>query len=125
MKMPYGERGILWTLVLAPVLWSAHFLFSYVTAAVYCAKAAETASMVPVRVAIAVYTVVALAGIVAVGLHGWRRHAHHGQGRLPHDRDLVADQLGLIGFSTLLLAGLSAVATVYTALPALFIESCR
>ncbi len=125
MKMPSGERETLWVLVLAPVLWSVHFLFSYVTAAVYCAKAADTASMLPVRVAVAVYTVIALAGIVAVGVRGYRRHAHHGEGRLPHDRDLVEDQLGLIGFSTLLLAGLSAVATIYTALPALFIENCR
>ncbi len=125
MANPHGERGTLWLLVLAPVLWSVHFVLSYVTAAVYCAKAAETAPMLPVRVAVAVYTIIALVGIVAIGMRGYRRHVHHGEGRLPHDRDLVADQLGMIGFATLLLAGLSAVATIYTALPALFFESCR
>jgi hypothetical protein len=119
------ERGNLWLLVLAPTLWALHFLVSYVTAAVYCAKTADTTFLLPVRIAVAVYTLVALTGIVAVGLRGYRRHRHVGEGRLPHDRDVVADQLGLIGFSTLLLAGLSAVATVYTALPAVFIESCR
>jgi hypothetical protein len=119
------ERGNLWLLVLAPTLWALHFLVSYVTAAVYCAKTADTAFLLPVRIAVVVYTLVALAGIGAVGLGGYRRHFHTGEGHLPHDRDVVADQLGLIGFSTLLLAGLSAVATVYTALPAVFIESCR
>lgn len=118
-----GERGTLWLLVLAPTLWSLHFLLSYVTAAVYCAKAADTTAMLPVRVAVAVYTVIALAGILAVGLRGYRRHSQAGD--LPHDRDVVEDQFGLIGFSTLLLAGLSAVATIYTALPAVFIETCR
>jgi hypothetical protein len=104
-----------------------HFLLSYVSAAVWCAKIGQaSASIGGVRTAIAIYTAVALAGIAAAGLAGYRRH---GQGRgletTGHDFDTPEGRHRFLGFATLLLAGLSAVATIFTALPAVFIETCR
>lgn len=123
------SRESLWVLTLGPAIWALHFLLCYVTAAVYCAKLAgpelfDPQPLGPVRLAIAVYTVLALLGIGWVGAHGLRHH-RHGDAALPHDAATAADRYRFLGFATLLLCGLSMVATIYVALPALFIGSCR
>jgi hypothetical protein len=76
------------------------------------------------RAAIAVYTVFALFGIAAVARVGYRRH-QYGGASAPHDLDTPEDRHRFLGFATLLLAGLSATATVYVALTAVFIGSCN
>jgi len=97
---------------------------SYLTGAIWCAKfAGADGPFVTVRTAIAVFTVVAIAGI---GLVGWSGFRHHRRGAepAPHDADSPEDRDRFVGLATLLLAALSAVATVYSALAAVFIESC-
>lgn len=122
---PAERRESLWILTVSPTIWAAHFLLSYVTAAVWCAKAADrAASLAGVRTAVAVYTAVALAGILVTAWCGYRRH-EHGTAAVPHDFDTPADRHRFLGFATLLLSGLSAVAVVYVALSAVFIGSCR
>ena len=114
----------LWLLTASPVIWAAHFLLSYGTASVWCAKVAGPGgSLGGVRVAIAVYTVVALAGIGMIGWGGYRRHSH-GDASVPHDDDTPEDRHRFLGFSTLLLSALSAVAVIYAALVVLFFRSC-
>jgi hypothetical protein len=44
---------------------------------------------------------------------------------VPHDDDTPEDRRSFMGFATLLLCGLSAVAVVFVALPARFLEVCR
>ena len=112
----------LWLLIVGPVVWIAHFLLSYVTAAVYCAKADGT-GLAPVRLAVGAYTALALIGLVATGVHAMRRTesgetATRRQGR-------AADRRRFIGSATALLCGLSGLATLYVAIVALFFESCR
>lgn len=114
-------RENFWMLVVAPLIWAAHFLLSYVTAAIWCAKVGG--SLGEVRTAIAVFTAVALAGIGFVGWRGYRRHRLD-SAAVPHDTDSPKDRHLFMGFATLLLSGLSAVATIYVALTALFVESC-
>ncbi|HEX2163706.1 MAG TPA: hypothetical protein VHM02_07140 [Thermoanaerobaculia bacterium] len=122
----------LWLLAIGPGLWAAHFLACYLTAAIWCAKAAPgaaggawtAAALGPVRWAVAAYTAAALAGIGGVLWHGWRRLAP-GAGEGPHEADTAVDRERFLAFATLLLSGLSAVATVYTALAAVFIGDCR
>ncbi len=111
----------LWQLAVSPAIWAAHFLLSYVTAAVWCAKIGG--SLTEVRTAIAVYTAVALAGIAFVGVRGFRQH-RLGAEPLPHDFDSDEDRHRFIGFATLLLSVLSAIATIYTALAAVFNRTC-
>jgi hypothetical protein len=119
------ENESVWTLTLAPALWVAHFMACYVTAAIFCAKvAAPGGSLGSVRIAIAVYTAVALAGIGMIGRDGLRRH-RVGLETEPHDFDSAGDRHRFLGFATLLLSGLSAVATLYVALAAAFIGDCR
>ena len=119
------KRERLWILTVGPVIWAAHFLLSYVTVAIWCAKVAGRDGLLgDARAAIAVYTVLALGGIGYAIWRGYRRH-RRGRGRPPHDQDTPADRHRFLGQATLLLAVLSAVATVYTALAAVFIDTCR
>lgn len=112
-------------LAVSPTIWAAHFLLCYVTAAVWCAKQPTAlASLGGVRMAIGVYTVLSLAAIALVGWSGYRAH-RFGNAELPHDEDSPQDRHRFMGFATLLLSGLSAVAVVYTALVAVFIETCQ
>jgi hypothetical protein len=109
-------------LALAPAIWAAHFLLSYMTAAIWCAKVAgPDGALGGARSAIGVYTVVALAGI---GVAGWIGYRKWRSGSGSHDPDTTVERRRFIGFATLLLSGLSAVATAYVALAALFIETC-
>lgn len=122
---PPEKRESLWILTVSPTLWAAHFLLCYVTAAVWCARVVgREGSLDGVRAAVAAYTAAALAGILVTAWRGYLRH-EHGTAAVPHDFDTPADRHRFLGFATLLLSGLSAVAVVYVALSAVFIGSCR
>lgn len=119
-----GEES-LWVVVASPAIWAAHFLLSYATAAIWCAKVAPPGgSLLPVRIAVAIYTALALAGIAAFGWRGLRHHREGGSPP-PHDRDTPQDRSRFLGFSTLLLSALSAVAVLYAALVVVIVRSCR
>lgn len=114
-----------WLLPASPVIWAVHFMASYITAAIWCGKiVGPYGTLGPVRTVIAVYTVIALAGIVLIGYAGLRRH-RHGAASLPHDDDSPEDRHRFLGFSTLLLSGLSFVAVCYSALAVAFVEGCQ
>lgn len=112
-------------LATGPAIWAAHFLATYVTVSVWCARFAGAGGpLAPVGLPILLYTVAALAAIGAIGWSGYRRHGY-GAETLPHDMDTPADRHRFLGFSTLLLAGLSALATIYVAWSTTFFEVCR
>jgi hypothetical protein len=139
------DKGSLWLLTIAPTIWAAHLLLSYITAAVWCARfAGPGAALGGVQAAIAWYTAVALIGIAVVGWEGFRRHSYPDPEQSPeagagpsttlraggteattHDLDSPEDRHRFLGFATLLLAGLSAVAVLYAALAATFFDTCR
>ncbi|MGH7960786.1 MAG: hypothetical protein ACRERD_03030 [Candidatus Binatia bacterium] len=115
----------LWLLTASPVLWAAHFLLCYITAAIWCAKVVGPGgSLTTVRGAIVVYTALALTGIGSIGWIGYRRHSF-GNASLPHDDDTPEDRHRFLGFATLLLSALSAVAVIYAALVVVFIGRCQ
>lgn len=126
MQSQVAERGeSIWMLTVSPTIWAAHLMLSYVTAAVWCAKAPTAlASLDAVRMAVGVYTVLALGGILLTGCIGYRAHSY-GSASAPHDEDTPEDRHRFMGFATLLLSGLSAVAVIYAALVVLFIETCQ
>lgn len=125
-KATLRERNeSLWRLVVSPTIWATHFMLSYVTAAIWCARyTTRDGSLAPVRTAIIVYTVLALAGIAWNGWNGWRRH-RFGDAAVPHDDDTPEDRHRFMGFATMLLASLSAVATIYASLVVVFVRTCR
>jgi hypothetical protein len=120
------ERTVhLLMLAAAPAIWILHFLLSYVTVAIWCARIAGPGGPLGgARTAIAWYTIFALAGIALVGWSGYTRH-RHGTETQPHDSDMPEARHRFLGFATLLLAGLSAVATVYVAMSAMFFQTCH
>ena len=119
------SRASLWLLTAGPATWAVHFLLSYVTAAISCARAATVAAPLgTARVALVAYTVVALAVIVVVGWRSWRQH-QWGDAELPHDAASAGDRHRFLGFATLLLCGLGFVAVVYSALAIGLIGTCR
>lgn len=119
------EKESLWLLTASPLVWAAHFLLCYGTAAVWCAKVVGAGgSLQTTRAAILVYTILALCLISIVGAVGWRRH-RYGSASRPHDDDTPEDRHRFLGFATILLSSLSAVAVVYAALVAVFIRSCH
>jgi hypothetical protein len=114
----------LWLLTASPVIWAAHFLLCYATGAIWCAKVAALGGpLESARIAIVIYTALALAAIGVIGWIGYRRHST-GSAALPHDDDTPEDRHRFLGFATLLLSALSAVAVVYAALVAVFIRTC-
>lgn len=117
----------LWMLTMAPAIWAAHLMLSYITAAVWCAKfAGPDGTLGNVRTAIGWYTTVALTGIAFIGWEGFRRHRHSRSGTeaTTHDLDTAEDRHRFLGFATLLLAGISFVATIYVASATLVFENC-
>lgn len=118
------KKESLWILAASPLLWAAHLLLSYCTAAIWCAKfVGPSGSLATVQLAIALYTLLALVGIALIGWRAWRRHSYS-DSTLPHDADSPAGRYGFLGFAGLLLSGLSALAVVFQALTAVFIGSC-
>lgn len=115
------RKESLWLLAASPVIWSAHFLLCYVTAAIWCAKIGGP--LEGARIAIGLYTAAALAGIGIMGWTGYRRHSF-GDASPPHDFDSPEDRHRFLGLASLLLSSLSAVAVIYAALAAVFIERC-
>lgn len=119
-----NRKETLWVLAFAPAIWAIHFLSSYATVSIWCAKIAGRDNPLDgALLAIAAYTVIALAGIAIVGWNGYQRHRHN-NGKLPHDDDTPEDRTRFLGFATLLLAGLSAVATTYSAFVLFFFRRC-
>jgi hypothetical protein len=119
------DHGYLWLLAAPPAIWAAHFLASYVTAAVWCARFAGRDGVVGgVSTAILWFTAVALGAIGFVGWGAYQRHTHEGK-ETPHHEDTPEDRHRFLGYATLLLSGLSAVATIFSALAASFFETCQ
>jgi Kef-type K+ transport system membrane component KefB len=118
------EVESLWTLFTAPIVWALHFLVCYVGAAVFCEKPGLLGTdFDDLRIAIAVATALSLAMIVVSAILAWRQWGF-GAGDPPHDDPTRRDRLLFQGYATLLLSGLSFVAVIFTALPALFITEC-
>jgi hypothetical protein len=111
-------------LAIPPVIWMTHFLLTYVTAAVWCARfAGYGGSLGRAHVAIAIYSVVALAGLGATAWSGFTRH-RYGTETPPHDSDTPEDRHRFLGLATMLLAGLSGIATIFVWLSTGFFTRC-
>lgn len=115
------SRQPVWIVPAPLVIWATHFMLSYVTAALWCGRIGG--GVQPPRLLVAVYTVVALAAIAAIAWTGYSAHRHEGE-TPPHDADSAADRHRFIGYATTLIAGLSAVAVIYSAMAATVIRTC-
>jgi hypothetical protein len=119
------KQDSLWTIAASPSIWAVHFLASYGTAAVWCAKlAGHGGSLGAARSAIGVYTLLALVPVTLIGVRAFHRQ-RTGAPAPEHDLDSSLDRHRFLAFATLLLSGLSAIAILYAALAAVFVDNCR
>lgn len=119
------RKDSLWELTAGPTVWSLYFLAVYVGAAIFCAKGGTAADFQTLRIAILGLGLAALAIIGYAGVDAWRRWRHGGGKLPPHDDDTELSRRQFLALATLLLCGVSFVATIFVALPAIFFASCR
>lgn len=118
------REGSLIELIVGPLIWSAYFLLAYIGAAVFCAKGGEAATFGGLRFGLLGLGIVALGAIGYAGFDAWRRWRAGHESAPPHDDDTAMSRHQFLALATLLLCGVSFVATIYVALPALFFASC-
>ena len=118
-----ASRERLWLPVVAPVVWSTHFTLCYTTAALACGRFADVLPPARVRGLLAAFTVAAVAGMLWCVWDGWRRLGK-GWPRGPHDDDTPHDRRRFMAFTTVLLAGLSVLATVFEAAALWAVDRC-
>lgn len=115
------QRESLWSIGRGPAIWAAHFLFSYLTAAIHCAKAFDVAASTGVvRALIAGYTLFAVSLLALLARRGYRRWRV-----LRTQRDGAATRHAFLGGLELLLCLLGLAAVCMSALPLLVFETCE
>lgn len=113
----------LWTLVVAPSVWMAHFLVTYATVALGCGRWGQAASAGGLATAIGVYTLAALAGIAACVTAGLRAR----RGGLPVTRlddDTPESRRHFLASATILLALLSMIGVLFVAAATWLVPVC-
>ncbi len=113
----------LWIPIVAPAIWAAHFTLCQITVALWCGRLGTTAPLASLHSILIALTVFAIGGIALSFLHGFRRRSPH----LPagaHDDDTPEDRRHFLAFTTMLLAGLSLLATIFVAAGALLAGGC-
>lgn len=129
-RRAFGEEvSSLFRIALGPTIWALHFVVSYASVAVYCAKyAGETESILGFRLAVGALTLAALAAIAWTGARAFRQwNVNARRGLREVAVDLVEEEEGrheFLGHAALLLSIVSFVGVVFSALPVLYIRSC-
>jgi hypothetical protein len=119
------EKQSLLLLTYAPAVWLAYFIVCYAAGAIWCGPdPARDHALGAVRLGIIAAGVIAMLAIGITARQGWRRFSY-GEGDRTRDDDTPEDRHRFLGFATVLLSGLSAVATLYVALTAVFVHNCR
>ena len=124
-----AETPSLFRIAIAPTIWAVHFVLAYAGAAVACAKlGAEGETVEGLRLGIGVLTMLALALIAWTGLAAFRQwNVDARRDARQVAVDLVEEEEGrheFLGHAALLLAVISFVGVIYTALPVLVIRTC-
>ena len=127
MKLSDRARNLritLWTLIVPPTVWAAHFLFCYILAATMCARGAFDLTFFSYDWIVAGVTLIALILVTGSGIIArWQEKI--ADDPPPHDRGTEEARLRFLAKSTELLAGLSFIAILFTALPVIFLQDCR
>lgn len=121
-----AESHSLWRIIFAPTIWAVHFLVSYGGAAVWCAKIAGPGAPIQgLRIGIGVGTVLALGVILWLGWQSWRQWDRIADGDIDNNKPTDEDRHQFLGNAAFLLSIISFIGVAYTAIPVIFIESCR
>lgn len=127
------ERDSLFSLIVGPMVWVAHFLTVYITAAIACAHGFFEDELFGIPIVLLIgggATLVAIALIVdalIISVRRWRGRPFDGEIEPlpPHDSNDVASRRRFMAYAGVLLSGISLIATVWESLPLIFFASCR
>lgn len=120
------EQASLARITLGPVVWMVHFALSYAATAVFCAKLDAPADAIAwLRGGIALGTLLALGAIAWLGWHAWQQWRTDNTDLWEDPASTSEDRHQFLGHAALLLAVISFIGVIYTALPALLSASCR
>ena len=125
MKRETETGHNLWRVLAPPTIWVAHLLICYVTAAVVCAKFAQSIDLPALRYFILVVTLVAIAAIGYIVISTMRIWRFSMDGDLDYDHDTPEERHRFLAHVTLMLCAVSVIGVVYVAIPAAIIGSCR
>lgn len=112
----------LWLPIAAPVVWSTHFMVCYVWAALACGRFSTLSPAL--ATGITASTAVSVVIISALLVHGLRRLGHTLPDR-PNDDPTPEDRTKFMAFTTVLLAGLSLIGTMFVAAAIWSIGGCQ
>jgi hypothetical protein len=113
-------RESLWVPIVAPVTWSTHFTVCYIWVAMACGR---FGSFDRARTGVAIATAAAVAVIVGCLIYGLYRHGYRLPDR-PNDDGTPEDRTRFMAFTTMLLAALSLVGTLYVGIAAMAVGGC-
>ena len=102
------EQASLVRITLGPLTWAVHFVVSYAATAVFCAKLEAPQE-----------------AIAWLGWRAWRQWREGNEDIWEDPAGSNEDRHQFLGHAALLLAAISFIGVVYTALPALLSASCR
>lgn len=118
------KKTSLWALGLSPLVWSFHFLISYVLAAVWCAKfAGRHGDLQAARFGVLIGTFLSILIVGREIYVGYKKHSY-GDSEPPHNEGTPEDRERFLGLARLLISGLSFLAIVYTGYVFWFFRSC-
>jgi len=113
----------LWVPLISPIIWSTHFTISYIWAAMACGRFASQAGGSLER-ALIVMTLIALVAISVVFLRAFRQLNYRLPDR-PNDDGTSEDRTRFMSSMTLLLAGMSWIATLLVGVAATAMGDCQ
>jgi hypothetical protein len=120
------EQASLVRITFGPLVWAVHFVLSYAATAVFCAKLeAPQEAIQALRWGIAGGTLLALGVIAWLGRASWRQWRKGNEDVWEDPAGTNEDRHQFLGHAALLLAVISFIGVIYTALPALFSATCR
>ena len=112
----------LWVPLISPIIWSAHFTVSYIWAALACGRFSSDAGSV--ERALIVMTAVALVAIGFLFLRAFRQ-LNYRMPDQPNDDGTPEDRTRFMSYTTMLLAGMSWIATLFVGAAATAIGGCQ
>lgn len=120
-----NKNTTLWALGLSPLVWSVHFLFSYVVGAIDCAKKLGSGSELAfTRSSVLLLTIVSVLILGREILLSFHKHKINNSPP-PHDAPTPLDRERFLGLARLLISSLGLIAILYTAYVVWFFRSCR
>lgn len=110
------------SMVVAPLIWSAHFVVCYVLVALVCALGWTEVRLLGMPLGVAG---VALASLIALALLGYTAMLNiEKYRRAPTDASAANDASAFIALNSVLLCALSTVALLWVAFPAFMLPTC-